>query len=565
MTTTVRNADATHSKNRPLRVVDLFCGAGGISAGLEMAGMKVVFGLDNNKDAIATFKANHPHADVYCGDIERFDLSTIPEFDVLVGGPPCVNFSTSKGGRANVLDGLKLVHAFLRLVHARSPKYWIMENVPRVALHLPDEIPLRWIGVDSDGFLEVPIRAEFNCADYGVPQTRKRYLIGKYPIPAPTHEDPSNNDLFKGSSLPPHRVINDVIKALPPYGSSPRGRVIDPTYGIQVMAKDLAHYHDADLSTDEAKRIRKAKEEHPFMGRMSFPDSWDRPARTIVATQMGRETMVFKGSRSSPNEGYRRPTISECAVLQTFPLCFQFWGATVNSRYRQAGNAVPPLLAFRIGRQIYKLLGHNVLNPIPYEKAPIASPPIESNSRIGSESRPLPATKGYKRLIPGKEVRGTRVQFENSFIGTKVVWQSLLYIGEGKANLQRITLESKPIALLLAESEKFDFHFKGLLDKLSAQAEHWARQHQGLRGEELQQNYIHRAIDVPTPDTICDWIRDVVEENLPWKQYRDTKISAAQFLPVASQRGIRVRILAAGYICSLLCDSLKSSDCLSRV
>ena len=51
-----------------------------------------------------------------------------------------------------------------------------------IALHLPDEIPLKWLGIEKDGVLPVPVRHEFNCADYGVPQNRKRYLIGNIPF-----------------------------------------------------------------------------------------------------------------------------------------------------------------------------------------------------------------------------------------------------------------------------------------------------------------------------------------------------------------------------------------------
>ena len=71
-----------------------------------------------------------------------------------------------------------------------------MENVPRIAHHLPDAIPLRWIGIDKKGDLPVPVRHEFNCADYGVPQLRRRYLIGNYPVPNPDDMDNGRASLF---------------------------------------------------------------------------------------------------------------------------------------------------------------------------------------------------------------------------------------------------------------------------------------------------------------------------------------------------------------------------------
>lgn len=552
-------------KEKPLQVVDLFCGAGGISAGLEMAGMEVVFGLDNNKDAIETFKANHPNAEAFCGDALSFDYNTIPPFDVLVGGPPCVNFSTSKGGRANVLDGLRLVHTFLRLVHERSPKYWIMENVPRVALHLPEEIPLRWIGIDAEGFLDVPVRAEFNCADYGVPQTRKRYLIGNFPIPTPTHAANVDDDLFARGSLRRHRNIEDVLEVLPRYGARPRGTVEDPSYGVSVDAENIAHYHDVDLSPDEAERIRNAKLEHPYMGRMAFPDSWDRPARTIVATQLGRETVVFKGSKKGRNKGFRRPTIAECALLQTFPLCFQFFGPTANSRYRQVGNAVPPLLAFRIGCDISRKMGVSVDRPRPFEGSAIAPPPIVTSKRSARSSKPMPATKSYKRLVPGKEVRGTRAQLENRFDGNEASWAAVLYVGEGKANMKTTTLHSEELRKVLEEKERHDSRVSGLTKSLSSGARRWLDDHSGLTAARLQQNYINRATSEETPDKMAEWIRDSIDDVLPKEIFADSKVSIASLMPGAPARGIRIRVVAAGFLCSLLTEGLNGRSAQTSV
>ena len=111
-----------------MRVADLFCGGGGISEGLRLAGFEIVYGLDNSKAAVDTFQHNHPKATVVKSAIEDIDTDSIPEFEVLVGGPPCIEFSASKQGRGNILAGLKLIQAFLQVVYKRKPKYWIMEN-----------------------------------------------------------------------------------------------------------------------------------------------------------------------------------------------------------------------------------------------------------------------------------------------------------------------------------------------------------------------------------------------------------------------------------------------------
>jgi DNA (cytosine-5)-methyltransferase 1 len=155
---------------KALRVVDLFCGPGGISEGLRQAALVPVYALDKDRAATDTFAKNHPDATVVRLDVTGFEPDHLPDFEVLVGGPPCIEFSNSKGSKGNILEGLRLVQEFLRIVYERSPRYWIMENVPRIVLHLPEEIPLRWIGVDKAGSLHVPMRAQFDCADFGVPQ-----------------------------------------------------------------------------------------------------------------------------------------------------------------------------------------------------------------------------------------------------------------------------------------------------------------------------------------------------------------------------------------------------------
>ena len=152
-------------------VVDLFCGAGGFSEGFQRAGFEVVFGIDNWKIACESFKANHPNAEVLCGDALKIEPNEIPNADVIIGGPPCPDFSVANAKR-DPKRGMLLVEWFLNVVEAKKPKFWVMENVPGVKRFLP-----KWI----------PQVAVLNAANYGVPQTRKRCFAGDYPIPKPTN------------------------------------------------------------------------------------------------------------------------------------------------------------------------------------------------------------------------------------------------------------------------------------------------------------------------------------------------------------------------------------------
>lgn len=87
-----------------LRVADLFCGGGGISEGLRQAGFEIVYAADKDRAAAPTFEKNHPEARVDVVDVSALGSREIPEFDILVCGPPCIDFSASKGSRGSSLS-----------------------------------------------------------------------------------------------------------------------------------------------------------------------------------------------------------------------------------------------------------------------------------------------------------------------------------------------------------------------------------------------------------------------------------------------------------------------------
>lgn len=554
-----------------LRVADLFCGPGGMSTGLGLAGLRTVYGLDKVGAPVDTFAANHPRAIVVRGDAAGLDIFTIPEFDVLVGGPPCVNFSTSKGSRGNVIEGLRLVHVFLRAVYERRPKYWIMENVPRIARHLPEAIPLRWIGIDREGELHVPVRAEFNTADFGVPQTRRRYLIGNYPMPDPTHADVHADALFAASQGTPGWVtLGDIIGAFPsPMGPGRPDHIDDPHYGFSLPVSQLTdHFYDTEMTEGEARRIRDAKTDHPYMGRMPFPDDLDRPSRTVVATQLGRETLVLE-KEGSNGRRFRRPTVRECATLQSFPITYQFHGGSLASRYRQAGDAVPPRLSYAIGKAILALEGmpvpkapivvKTVVNPAP----PVPVPPGRKDATI------LPWAKKYRQSIPGKEVRGCRADFDNQGepghailmaegCRNVVSWAARLHVGEGRGKMQQRAFSPHEAMVLLSgfcrdndsikRFQGFVADLEGTIPKLAADA------------TTLQAVLTGRHTGAPHPSEVGDAVSKVVNAWFPARRFGRHKIVPPDGFGIVPPRGILVRIAAglagAAYACEFINDGV---------
>ena len=350
-----------------LKVIDLFCGAGGFSEGFRQMGFEVTHAVDNWNPALAAHKANQPEAETVKADIQTLDPRQFPRPDVLIGGPPCTEFSGSKrGGGGDFAKGMKLVLAYFRFVHALKPRWWIMENVPRLLQTLPPRVKLSEFGITGDGFLEIPRRHVFNSADFGAPQKRTRLLSGRYPSPIQTHFEESAMTL-EGTSYQPWVPMRRVIEAFPnPIAQIPNGLTIkDPNYPISLNAYELEDHflkpEAALMSKAEAERNKKQKVAHAYYGKMKFPDDLDRPARTVMATQFNasRETMVIE-CRYKRETRYRKPTVRECASLQTYPITYKFPAQTLTTKYKLVGNSVPVFLSRAIAKAILLEAGEKV-------------------------------------------------------------------------------------------------------------------------------------------------------------------------------------------------------------
>lgn len=417
-----------------LSCADLFCGAGGFSEGFRQAGFHVTKALDIWAPAVLTHERDHPDTEAIRADVLTYDPERIGPADVLIGSPPCTEFSfANRGGGGNVEEGMRLVYRFLRFVYELRPRWWVMENVPRILDFLPDEVPLRTLGIDKKGALEIPMRTILNSADFRTPQLRKRAFSGDFPLPTPVAE---------------RRTLRDVVETLPDPLRPAHGVARDPVYGFDLPLDQLTDHFSSDLllTDEEIRENRKAKTDHSWYGRMAFPDELDRPARTVMATNLrvARETTVIAAS----TRGYRRLSVREAASVQGFPITYQWWGATTSVKYKLVGNAVAPPVAFAVARAILATSDRPVPQR-PYVITRVAEPAPPASER--ERRRTLPLTRRFREHV--LKLPGYRVDLDNQGTrrnGELVEWRAVLYRGGGKSLQRRSVPLTQALRLLRA-------------------------------------------------------------------------------------------------------------------
>ena len=342
---------------KKMKVADFFCGAGGFSEGFRQKGFDVVFALDNWKPAVDTHEIMQPSCKCIQMDILELDTpekidNVIPDTEIIIGSPPCVAFSGSnKAGKADKTLGIKLIEAYLRIILWKKNKgvlkYWILENVPNSGNHIKRKYSWKELGLPGKGpNLMLTQKNILNAAEYGAPQSRKRLVCGDYPMPEKTHD--------KSKEVTVAHVLDCLKNPL----SNQKGKIKDPIYRFKIDSSELTdHFYDSSIAEFEWKRARRLKEDHGFMGKMSFPENTNRPSRTVMATMSAstRESMILNSFDSEGNhKGYRIPTIREIASFMSFPITYQFEANSEAVKYKLVGNAVCPKLSAALADAILK-------------------------------------------------------------------------------------------------------------------------------------------------------------------------------------------------------------------
>lgn len=331
--------------------VDLFCGAGGLSYGMQQAGIAIAGGIDIDPACRHPFESN-VKADYYEHDIANlssdFVASIFPRWGVrvLAGCAPCQPFSTYTNPGSIPTSQWQLLDRFGEIVLELQPEIVTMENVPQLAKHSVFQSFLSILDLADYHYDYWVVR----CADYGVPQTRSRLVLlasklGDIELVPPTHAD--------GEFV----TVSDTIKHLDGIAAGTTAAT-DPLHkssGLSQRNLDRIRssrpggtWRDWDESLRAACHMRDSGRTYPSVyGRMR----WDLPAPTITTQFHG-----FGNGRFGHPDQDRAISLREGALLQTFPRDYSFVpeGDTIRiaSVARLIGNAVPVRLGEAIGKSI---------------------------------------------------------------------------------------------------------------------------------------------------------------------------------------------------------------------
>ncbi|MEL6851436.1 MAG: DNA cytosine methyltransferase [Bacteroidota bacterium] len=368
------------------------------------------------------FKTNHKEIDIR--KINPKDLDYGKEIDFVVGSPPCTQFSfANKGGNGDINDGLIDIHKFLEIVQHLNPKYWAMENVPRVARILENEIK-------EGGSLQkfAPLVKHIlvvDSADYGVPQNRKRMIAGNFPLKT-FQSYKSNIEQI---------TFGEVLESLN------KKEVIDPNFGYKIDRNDVTELENEVSLTPQEERInRDSKTFHPIYNKMSFPDKLNRPSRTVTATctRVSRESIIVEAKK-----GYRRLNVRERGVIQGFPITYQFYGRTLNAKFKMIGNAVPPVLTYYIFQSMLEIPPNKVKHPSQSNYYHIAPKFKSKESKLGLPKRKFPAKRKFMFAVPNLRYgSGVRFELSNNPKSEEIPWSFKFFHGNSK-NIKEIKLNKE--------------------------------------------------------------------------------------------------------------------------
>lgn len=359
-----------------MKVVSLFSGGGGLDIGFIAEGYKIDWAVDNNANAVSTYRENIGDHIVHA-DINKIDIQSIPKVDLVIGGPPCQSFSLSGKRDANDIRG-QLVWKYLDILKHLRPKAFVFENVTGL-LSAKDSEGNKVISVLQQAFRDIGYTIEtkvMNAADYGVPQKRKRLIIvglkgsENFIFPLPTHSE-------TGGTLLKHISVFEALDDLgPAIGSTDTYTLYksNPTNKFQEKMRATTEITDHIVPTMSDLDKYIVKHVTPGGNYMDVPKEVNSKRIRRLQETGGHTTCYGRLDPLKPsytiNTYFNRPnvgcnihysedrliTVREALRLQSFPDSYKLISTSKQGKNQIVGNAVPPMLAQVIARELKKYL-----------------------------------------------------------------------------------------------------------------------------------------------------------------------------------------------------------------
>lgn len=364
------------ANNKKINVIDIFCGAGGLSYGFyKNKNFNILCANDIEKDMTETYKANHKEVPIYNMDIRNFNLELLKQelkitkrdIDVIIGGPPCQAYSTV-GKRLLDDPRGKLFQEFYRLVKECLPKLFLFENVKGLLSINKGTLFQEIISLFKDMGYQIEYKV-LNACDFGVPQSRERvFIVGtlnskKFTFPSPTHSE------YGCEKTKKYVTLKDAISDLPELGNNEQKNkyIDDAKHYYQEMLRDANTIteHISPKNNDNLIELMNALPdggtpldiEERLRPKSGFKNTycrlwWEKPCTTIT-----RNFSTPSSSRCVHPKQARPLTPREALRIQSFPDSYILKGSS-SSKKVQIGNAVPPLLSKHLAEAVSDYLNN---------------------------------------------------------------------------------------------------------------------------------------------------------------------------------------------------------------
>ena len=347
-------------KRTKLKAIDFFCSGGGMSFGMQQAGIDVVAGVDFDPDCKATYETNVKGAKYILADVsdlkeedlvKEVDIKKNDDNLILIGCSPCQYWTIIRTSKNKSAQSKDLLHEFHRFVKFYNPGYVVVENVPGIMKKTKESGLNRFVeDLERRGYqVDYDVR---NLNNYGVPETRKRFslianrITDKKIFPKPNNTNPTVADFIGEKNG--FSKISAGHKDFTEFKHTTAGLSQDNLKRLKLTPKNggsRKSWADTDLQLKAYKKKDSKISFNDTYGRMS----WDKPAPTITTKFFS----ISNGRFAHPEED-RPISLREGATLQTFPKSYNFIANSVSVIARMIGNAVPPLYAKQLGLTIIK-------------------------------------------------------------------------------------------------------------------------------------------------------------------------------------------------------------------